>query len=556
LRCLYCGKEYWLPSQIRRDSDFCSLPHREKYHNRFERAMARLQESSALPNPELAPTPVAETPPAPTPPGETRPAPSRTTASTSPSPLPVNSVPNSYVVESLEPAPASPAARPSSIAERFQPQLKNPRLEVRPIFERLEEVDQSPYQRDGKGLESPEIFSTTAVAPFPWQKVPRPVVTAVAAAVAVTMVLWFGVHAGRYGRDLLNKGSARMAASSYSGSGAAGTMEMASTPALTARPMPSAFQDPVAWVQRAAAKRASRELAESFDNGMKAWGVQGWASGWSRSSEGYVRPGQLALFQPTLRYADYRMDFFGQIEAKSMSWVVRGKDPENYYAMRITVVKPGLRPVISMAHYPVVGGKEGHKVEVPLSVMMHNNTPYRISVEVKGSHYTASIEGEEIDSWSDETLLAGGVGFFSEAGARARIYWMKVTKNDDWLGRICDRIAGSAESPDTAWLAHPLPLELPPERTAPVPGSTNAMAMRRIEPTEAPSVVETGSERLDNRWGVRFSATRDGRAVDTRIPGIGRQHSVELGDVQVGIADRRYSSPRDLAPSRSPAHRS
>lgn len=487
MRCLYCGKEYWLPSQIRRDSDFCSLPHREKYHNRFERALARLQESPALPNPELAPTPVAETPPAPTPLGETRPAPSRTTASTSPSPLPVNSVPNSYVVESLEPAPASPAARPSSIAERFQPQLKNPRLEVRPIFERLEEVDQSPFQRDGKGLESPEIFSTTAVAPFPWQKVPRPVVTAVAAAVAVAMVLWFGVHAGGYGRDLLNQGGVRMAASSYTGSGAAGPMEMASTPAVTARPTPSAFQDPVAWVQRAAAKRASRELAESFDNGMKAWGVPGWASGWSRSSDGYVRPGQLALFQPTLRYADYRMDFFGQIEAKSMSWVVRGKDPENYYAMRVTVVKPGLRPVISMAHYPVVGGKEGHKVEVPLSVMMHNGTPYHISVEVKGSHYTASIEGEQVDSWSDETLLAGGVGFFSEAGARARIYWMKVSKNDDWLGRICNRIAGSPESPDTAWLAHPQPPELLPERTAPALGSSHAMAMRRIEPTEVPA---------------------------------------------------------------------
>jgi len=243
----------------------------------------------------------------------------------------------------------------------------------------------------------------------------------------------------------------------------------------------------VAWVKSAVAKRATRELAESFDNGMKAWGVPGWASGWSRSSDGYVRPGQLALFQPTLRYADYRMDFFGQIEAKSMSWVVRGKDPENYYAMRVTVVKPGLRPVISMAHYPVVGGKEGHKVEVPLSVMMHNGTPYHISVEVKGSHYTASIEGEQVDSWSDETLLAGGVGFFSEAGARARIYWMKVSKNDDWLGRICNRIAGSPESPDTAWLAHPQPPELLPERTAPALGSSHAMAMRRIEPTEVPA---------------------------------------------------------------------
>jgi hypothetical protein len=179
------------------------------------------------------------------------------------------------------------------------------------------------------------------------------------------------------------------------------------------------------------------------------------------------------------------MEFFGQIENKSMSWVVRSKDTENYYAMKFRVVEPGLRPVISMVHYPVVGGKQGHKVETPLSVMVHNNTPYHVSVEVRGSHYTASIEGQEVDSWSDDTLLAGGVGFFSEAGARARIYWMKVSKNDDWFGRLCNSIAGGAAPQETASLERPgLPAPAPGQ-PAPSPAADAILQAEMAESASA-----------------------------------------------------------------------
>ena len=37
------------------------------------------------------------------------------------------------------------------------------------------------------------------------------------------------------------------------------------------------------------------------------------------------QPGELALFKPTLKFTDYRMEFSGQIENKSLAWVVRGK---------------------------------------------------------------------------------------------------------------------------------------------------------------------------------------------------------------------------------------
>lgn len=139
------------------------------------------------------------------------------------------------------------------------------------------------------------------------------------------------------------------------------------------------------------------------------------------------------------------MEFLGEIETKSLSWIVRGKDSRNYYAMKLTLTRPGLRPLLSLSHYPVLNGKAGHAVEVPLSVMTHNGVPYHVAVEVQGSDYRVWIEGEPVDAWSDDTLPAGAAGFFAEAGARSRIYWLTVSKNENWLGWLCARIVGMAE---------------------------------------------------------------------------------------------------------------
>ena len=211
---------------------------------------------------------------------------------------------------------------------------------------------------------------------------------------------------------------------------------------------------PLASVRGAIARRAAVQVTDNFAYGMKAWGADetGWVKGWSRDPAGYVRPGEMALFQPSMKYKDYRLEFFGLIENKSMGWMVRAKDDQNYYAMKFTTLESGLRPIIAVVHYPVVGGQMGHKVDTPLNVMVHNNRPYHVAVEVHGNRVRTSIEGQEIDSWTDDALMAsGGVGFFTDAGARARLYWMKVFKNDDLLGRICAALNGDAADTAEVW---------------------------------------------------------------------------------------------------------
>lgn len=212
--------------------------------------------------------------------------------------------------------------------------------------------------------------------------------------------------------------------------------------APAAAPPQSGF---LAGVHRAIVSRAASQINESFHEGMMAWGDgRATPSGWTRSPDGYIRPAAFAIFRPSLNFRDYRVEFLGQIEQKSVSWAVRASDADNYLAMKVRVIEPGARPVVAIEHYPVIAGHRGRRTETPLpNLMFHNNTPYHVEIAVKGNRVITSIEGQEVDSWTDDMPSKGGVGLFADAGERSRIYWMKVSRNEDLLGRICAYITGN-----------------------------------------------------------------------------------------------------------------
>jgi hypothetical protein len=184
-------------------------------------------------------------------------------------------------------------------------------------------------------------------------------------------------------------------------------------------------------------RRAVYEVSDNFHAGLASWEGKGFAKTWAYDQEGFIRPGRLALYKPSHDMSDYKMEFLAQIERKSVDWVFRAEDEQNYYAMKLAVTEPGPRPLVALVRYAVVDGKRESHGEQPLQVMMHNNRPYRVSVDVKGNRFLTSIEGQVVDSWSDDRLKSGGVGLFSEGSEKARVYWLKVTKNSDFLGKLC-----------------------------------------------------------------------------------------------------------------------
>jgi hypothetical protein len=325
-----------------------------------------------------------------------------------------------------------------------------PRLPALSLGIPAEELDSIPLLTRRRTIDAPApVVALPAPAPTAAKSTRWRAVGAIAAGLFAGLIVWGGANAVRIGAGtVINRDASAP-------DGPASPAD-ARASAAAKRGLPGARQDApssgaLAWVRAAVARRAAVDLTDSF-RGMEAWGMPAatWAPGWSRQRDGYVRIGQLAIFNPSRELRNYRLEFFAQIESKSVGWAVRAHDRQNYYAMKFTVLEPGLRPVIAMVHYPVVGGKPGRRTEIPLSVMVHNNEPYRVAVEVKGNRVVTSIEGEEVDSWTDNTLASGGIGFFSEAGERARLYWMKVAVNNDFLGRICAYVAGAAPATATA----------------------------------------------------------------------------------------------------------
>jgi hypothetical protein len=184
--------------------------------------------------------------------------------------------------------------------------------------------------------------------------------------------------------------------------------------------------------------RAAVELQEDFRNGLGNWSGQGaWAKSWSYDQAGMVRPGSLALFEPSLDLQDYSMEFLAQIDRAAIGWAYRAADSRNYYAAKLVREDDSPLPAVNLVRYAVIDGKEGPRTTVPVHLSVRPDTVYRIQVEANGSDFTTTIQGRVVDFFSDSRLTQGGVGLFGGKNERALVRWVEVTHQSDVLGRLC-----------------------------------------------------------------------------------------------------------------------
>jgi hypothetical protein len=188
--------------------------------------------------------------------------------------------------------------------------------------------------------------------------------------------------------------------------------------------------------------RAAISYADDFRSGLDAWeSHSNLTRSWSYDVAGFVRPGPLAVFKPTVDLTDYRFEFLEEIDQKAMGWAFRVEDLNNYYAVKLVVVKPGPLPLVHIVRYAVINGKEGPRVDKPLPLTVRSDMLYRIEVDTRGSDFTIMVQGQVVDFWSDSRLRHGGVGFFCNRGERARLRWVEVSHQYDALGRLCAYLA-------------------------------------------------------------------------------------------------------------------
>lgn len=160
------------------------------------------------------------------------------------------------------------------------------------------------------------------------------------------------------------------------------------------------------------------------------------------------------------------MEFVGTIDKKALSWVVRAADFNNYYAVRLAVLKPGAVPAIGVTRYAVINGKMQNQVTMPLLMSARPDTVYRVRVDVQGNRFTLYVQDQPVDSWSESKLRQGGIGFFSESHAGNRVAAVQVKEQYDMLGRLCALLAPSGVAGSRESLKERAAIDVAPEMKA------------------------------------------------------------------------------------------
>jgi hypothetical protein len=160
---------------------------------------------------------------------------------------------------------------------------------------------------------------------------------------------------------------------------------------------------------------------EHFDGGWDNW--VGGVADWKVDVAG-VRTGTLALYVPTLDLSDYDLEFLTRIDGRSVNWVVRAAGAESHLHCKISVIEGGQ---FEFSRAVVQGGAAEAAVVSSTRVPGKPRATFTVRMSAAGPVFSISIDGKTIDSWVDDRLATGGIGFMGAADDRARLYWVRVT---------------------------------------------------------------------------------------------------------------------------------
>lgn len=206
--------------------------------------------------------------------------------------------------------------------------------------------------------------------------------------------------------------------------------------AFTSR-VQAAMDTQMASLRKTMADRAAVGLDENFRQGLDNWmSHTGSTAEWSFDQAGFVQPGRVALYQPSLGLTDYEFQFLGAIDKGALSWVARASDFQNYYVVKLVKLSNGPVPTMGITRYAVIDGKPVDRVDTPVSFQARTDSLYRVSMVMEANHYSLVIQGQMIDSWNEPRLKRGGIGFFTNRGEQSRIGWVQITHQYDTLGRL------------------------------------------------------------------------------------------------------------------------
>jgi hypothetical protein len=190
------------------------------------------------------------------------------------------------------------------------------------------------------------------------------------------------------------------------------------------------------------ANRSSIHLEEDFSAGLGLWDGDGnWARSWYYDKGGVVRPGRMAIYQPSIPMKDYHLVLTAAVERRSISWMIRASNLRNYIAIRLHIAGSGPSQRLSLERWTVKDGRVTRRQVLPLATNLGTATTAHIQMEVAGDTFTTMLQDQVVDVFTDTTHGSGGVGLFSTDGDQPRIYQLELTHQHDFFGKLCSFLA-------------------------------------------------------------------------------------------------------------------
>jgi hypothetical protein len=121
--------------------------------------------------------------------------------------------------------------------------------------------------------------------------------------------------------------------------------------------------------------------------------------------------------------SDYRIEFVGRIERKSLGWVFRAFDSKNYYVGKLEAASGGL----AITHFAVIRGVEGPHIQRALPIAAAAGTTLKVRVDASGPRFTIYVQNQVVEDWEDDRLKIGGVGFLNEREERGQVGSVRIS---------------------------------------------------------------------------------------------------------------------------------
>jgi hypothetical protein len=129
------------------------------------------------------------------------------------------------------------------------------------------------------------------------------------------------------------------------------------------------------------------------------------------------------------------MEFTGEIQRNSLGWVFRALDSKNYYVMKLEVIRAGALPTVGLTRFAVIKGIEKSHSQRMLPIVSRGGESYRVRLDVTGSEFTVSVQGQVVDYWMDDKLKRGGIGFLNERDDMAQVRSIQISFLDSGASR-------------------------------------------------------------------------------------------------------------------------